>query len=769
MDQLNSHLPPQKLPKSQKDQKWREMCVDALIALSEFDRVLSPSRDMIHKLYGYYNGDVDPEDYAYVLKPYGNERRNFPAKLQNFPLIKPIVDLLLGEKRKRPINHTVVATNADVLTEREEEYLRRMEENLQQHFVNELAAQGVPVPPGELNPDAPSPEEVEEEFELTYKDRRSINGQHALDYIMYEQEMRRKLLKAWKHWLISGRVVTQRMYVGGNLVYKVHDPKNVDFAKSPDTEFIEDAMWATVDMSMVVSDVIDHFHEVLTDEEIDQIENPHRMGSTNSYPEISRENAKARMVEVIYCEWKSMKKIFFVTYLDEFGELQERIEEEGYTELEEDLHAEAAWVTEVWEGYRIDGNIYKSIQPQQHLRGDLENPSEAKLSINGRTYSDLNAPPISLVLLGVPYQLKYNIYHFRLENAIAKAKDVISVFDLNMIPKGWSVEKWMYHMDAMGIAWVDYNKEGIRINAQHQSVLDMTIQVIEDYVTLLESVRLEWEWVSGVNRHRQGQISQYDGKGVTEQSITQSSHITEDLFGLFAELEQRDFQAMIDLSKYVWIEGKYAPYLTEDMRQMWLSLDGLEHMESEYGVFVSDSAKDREKQALIEQLGQAMIQNGASISTVIDIIDSTNFSQIKEKVQQAEKNAAKLQQQLQQMEAEQQQAETELEIEKMNREDQNKELDRQNKIEVALIQAESRNMPVEYEPEDKSASEAERMKDRREGEKIAVQREALRSKERIEDAKRKLDEKKLKTEAALKAKEISVKKQQSSAKKRPPQ
>src|SRR5690606_38126861 len=101
------------------------------------------------------------------------------------------------------------------------------------------------------------------------------------------------------------------------------------------------------------------------------------------------------------------------TYLDAFGQIQERTEGEDYEQQEGDLHVEAHWVTEVWEGWRLDGTIYKNVRPQRHLRGDLENPSEAKLSINGRTYADLNAPPISLVLLGVPYHLKYNIYHFR--------------------------------------------------------------------------------------------------------------------------------------------------------------------------------------------------------------------------------------------------------------------------------------------------------------------------------------------------------------------
>ena len=63
---------------------------------------------------------IDDQDYKYVLKPYGKTRENFPSKLRNYPIIKPIVDLLLGEKSKRPLNYSVVVKNADSVSLKEE-------------------------------------------------------------------------------------------------------------------------------------------------------------------------------------------------------------------------------------------------------------------------------------------------------------------------------------------------------------------------------------------------------------------------------------------------------------------------------------------------------------------------------------------------------------------------------------------------------------------------------------------------------------------------
>jgi hypothetical protein len=111
-------IPQQRLPITQKTEKWREECVDAFINLSKFG--LSERRNYLKTLYDYYNGEIDEQDYKYVLKPYGRTRENFPSKLRNYPIIKPIIDLLIGEKSKRPLNYTVTVKNSDAVSIKEE-------------------------------------------------------------------------------------------------------------------------------------------------------------------------------------------------------------------------------------------------------------------------------------------------------------------------------------------------------------------------------------------------------------------------------------------------------------------------------------------------------------------------------------------------------------------------------------------------------------------------------------------------------------------------
>ena len=697
----SNKIPQQKLSLSKKTKKWREECVEAFIDLSTAG--YSERRDWLKTLYDYYNGVIDEADYRYVLKPYGKTRQNFPSKMRNYPIIKPIIDLLLGEKSKRPLNYTVTVQNSDAVTIKEQAKAELLRKNLEQQFINVLnrAGHDTGLPSQELD----LPAHIIQMFENNYVDNRAIKGQHALNYIMQNQEIYDKLQKAWFHFLVSGEVYTWRGVRSQEPFYEILNPLDIDYDKDPDVEFVEDGDWALVKKFVHASTIIDHYREFLNDTQIARLEEPEH-ASMDSYLTVSsraddRELYRERLIEVVTVFWKSRKKIGFLNYIDEeTGTWEQRLVDEKFR-LTSDMKEMGAavdwqWVNEVWEGTRIDGNVYIKMEPCTNQRTSLDNPSKCKLPINGRKYSDLNAKNISLVSLGIPYQLNYNIYKYRLELAIAKSKDIIAQFDINMIPKKWDMDKFMYYVEGTGIAWVDYNKEGIQLSPQHQGVLDLSIKTIEQYVALLESIMQEWEKLSGVNRQRQGMVGNYEGKATSQQAIVQSSHITEDIFRKFSRLEQRDLQALIDYSKEAWLTGKKSMYVMSDGTQELFDLDSLNHMESEYGVFVSDSGQDQDKLDILKQLAQSMVQNGVPASTIAEMVDADNFSQIKEKIKSAENAQQKLQEAQQEAEAKQAEAQRNLEREKLENENYNQEKDRETKIRVALIQAESKMLDNQY-------------------------------------------------------------------------
>ena len=692
-------IPQQRLPLRKKTQKWREECVDAFMDMSKFG--LSERRNYLKSLYDYYNGQIDDQDYKYVLKPYGKTRENFPSKLRNYPIIKPIIDLLLGEKSKRPLNYSVVVKNADSVSLKEEAKKQKLVQTIEQMFVQELQKQQ---DPNTKNQQAENlvPKQVLEQFDRTYVDDRAVKGQAAINYIMYDQEVYDKFQKAFFHYLVAGEVYSHKGVRRNEPFYEIVNPMDIDYDKDPDIEFVEDGDWAIVRRYAHASTIIDNFGEFLNEEQVLELENP-TQNSVDSYLLYRAEASgsddniyRNRLVEVVTVYWKSRKRIGFVDYTDPLTGNAEQFEVDEQYRLPQELKEQGAklnweWVNEVWEGTKIDNKFYVNVAPIANQRTSLDNPSTCKLPINGRKYSDINSNNISLVELGIPYQLNYNIFKYRMELAIARSKDIIAQFDINMIPKKWDMDKFMYYVEGTGIAWVDYNKEGVQLSPQHQSILDMSIKTIEQYILLLESIMQEWEKISGVNRQRQGSIGSYEGKATSQQAIVQSSHITEDIFRKFARFEQRELQGLLDYSKEAWIAGKKGMYVMPDTTTQFIDIDSMSHMEAEYGIFVSDAGKDQDNLRYAREMSQSMIQNGMPASAVMELFDTESFTGIKEKIRKAEKAQQELEQKQQEAQQQMQQQQMQMQQQMKEQEILDKEKDRQKDIEIALINAESKD------------------------------------------------------------------------------
>ena len=754
-------IPRQKLSLSKKNKQWKEDCVEAFIELSNSGRSSGSNRkDSLQQLYEYYNGVIDEADYKYVLKPYGKSRSNFPSQMRNYPIIKPIVDLLLGEKSKRPLNFTVTVQNADAVSTKEQAKNDVIYQSFQKQFANELIKNGNFQ--GEQQ-EVELPKHILEQFEASYVDNRAIKGQQALNYIMHEQELHDKFQKAWFHFLVAGEVYTHRGVRNNEPFYEVLNPIDVDYDLDPDLDFVEDGDWALVRKYVHASSVIDSYYEYLSETQILELEEPRHAESDSAflYTNSMAKDANSyrnRLVEVSQVYWKSRKRIGFLTMIDpNTGAMEEQIVEDGF-KMPNEIRAlggklQWKWVNEVWEGTRIDGRIYIKIHPIVNQRNSLDNSSTCKLPINGIRYSNINSSNISLVKLGIPYQLNYNIYKYRLELAIAKSKDIIASFDINMIPKKWDMDKFMYYVEGTGIAWVDYNKEGIQLNPQHQSVMDMSIKTIEQYIALLESIMQEWEKLSGVNRQRQGQVGSYEGKATSQQAIVQSSHITEDYFRKFNRMEQRDLQSLIDYSKEAWLAGKKTMYVMPDGTTDFLDLNSMSHMESNYGIFLSDSGKEQDKLEAVKQLSQSMIQNGVPASTISEMFDADSFTQIKHKIKLAEKVQAELAAKQQEAEQQMNQAKLDQEAQKVESDNMNKEKDRETQIKVAMIHAKDNDTNAQLNlakgmreldiKEREVDIKAQDHRDKAETNRntATIKREETKSKERIAKSKNKSDKK----------------------------
>lgn len=650
-------FPRQKVPKSKKTDEWYKSTVDHIISRSNFNT--SWKRNLFD-LYEAYNGRINESTYRYVTNPYNTNNQNFtrfPAKMRNYNIIKPAIDLLLGEKRNRPINWQVIAKNADSFSEYEKYLADLHMKNIENLMVRDLMQyQGVP--PEQL-PQVLSEKEVDTLAQTSYKDRRAIMGQEAMDYLWEELDLKEKYQLGFFHWLVSGETYTYRDVVHDEVVQEIVSPVDLDYAQTQGLEYIEDADWVVRRMYCSANELVDKFYDVEGFQElIDELESPIEnrtsgfflpfLQQINNNTDIRNNN---QAIETLHVTWKGFDKYGLLTYDNGFGVETKMVSEEYVLQPDlGDISIEWMWVTRFYECWKIDGKHYIKKQPIPIQRNQITNFSKCKGPYNGRVYSRVHSENISVVMIGLAYQVLYNIVHYRMELSIAKNKDKIILMEHNAIPKshGWTEDKFMYYADAMGFAFIDTlsatNGKSLTSFNQYQ-VLDASMgQYIAQSYDLLTAIKTEWEEMVGLNRQRKGQQSSSDGLGVSQEAIYRSSVITEELFAKFDKFMECDCQGILDYSKQAWRGTKKERYIRSDGSVALLEISE-DYPESMFGIFFKNSNKEHEKLQTLKQLSVAFAQQGSTPSTVAEILDSNNFAKVKEDLRKLEQQAQAIEQQ----------------------------------------------------------------------------------------------------------------------------
>ena len=724
----NSAFPRQKLPLSKKGKKWQEDCVNYIIGEGN---VTSGGNSTsyygeLQTYYNLYNSIFDEKDFKSITNPFKVED-GFPATPHDFNIIRPKVDLLIGEETKRPLNFRVIRTSQEATSEMQEkekqmilQYIEaaitaRMSPEEAQQFQQQLQS-------GEIMP----PEQIAKYMDKDYKDIVENTAYHSLTYLREKLDLDNEFIKGWKDGLISGREIYYVGVLNAEPYAERVNPICFSYDKSPDLEFIEDGSWCCRKMRMPITEVYDRYYDKLEEKDLDKLEemigstpgrnlgdrSPVDMGiQLRIYDNPIFEGAGKSLVNVWHCCWKSFKKIFYVTTTDDAGQPQINIVDETYQPVGNEVSIEPDWIIEVWEGYRAGSDLYFGIQPIEYQHVSIDNPNSQKLPYCGAIYSNTNSKPRSLVSILKPLQYMYIVLWYRLELAIARDKGKVVNMDITQIPKSMNISpaKWMHYLSSVGVNFINPYEEGWNIPgreggkpAQFNQItaLDLTMSnVIAEYIQLMDKIEELAGTISGITAQREGAVSSSEMVGNVERSVVQSSHITEPLFWVHNQCKRRVLNMLLNTAKGAWEEtGKQKlQYIFDNGERAFLDITPKFYYE-DMDVFVSDTSKDLENIQKLQQLIQPAMQNGASLLEAAEVLTNDNFNIIKQKLkdmqtrqeqvqQQQQEAEAQQQQQLQQMQNEAKQQELMLQEAQMDLQRYQIDQDNQTKIAVAQINA----------------------------------------------------------------------------------
>ncbi len=477
----NATFPQQKLPLSKKNEDWQHSCVNYIIGEGNVvsGGMQKTQTGELQTYYNLYNSIFDEKDFKRITNPFKVDD-GFPATPQDFNIIRPKIDLLIGEETKRPMNFRVVRTSqeaASELMDKEKEMLQQyMMANMMSRLGPEEQAQyQQQLESGEIMP----PEAITKYMDSEYKDVVENTAYHTLQYLREKLSIDNEFIKGWKDALISGNEV---YYVGiqnGDPYVERVNPIYFSYDKSPDLEFIEDGSWCCRKMRLPVTEVYDRYYDKLSEKDLNKLNEMLTGKPMNDagekdpvdnfsgiqmhiYDNPIYEHRSRYCINVWHCCWKSFKKIYYVTYQDEAGQVQTEIVDENYKKVGNEISVEADWIIEVWEGYRAGSDLYFGIQPLEYQHVSIDNPNSQKLPYCGCIYSNTNSKPRSLVSILKPLQYMYIVLWYRLELAIARDKGKVILFDITQIPKSMGItpERWMHYLSSIGVSFVNPYEEG---------------------------------------------------------------------------------------------------------------------------------------------------------------------------------------------------------------------------------------------------------------------------------------------------------------------
>jgi hypothetical protein len=667
-------FPSQKRPYNKKNTKWREDCVNGAESVAIFNNSLIRRHRTNKRInYDLYSNILHQEDIDRMCNPFNLKDSSSPAKMQNYPLANPKIDLLVGEEERRVFDWAVRVINEDAISSKEE----GKAEQAKQYLIG-LLTQGIEDPEEVKRKLA----EIQRKLIYEYQDVRELRATRILKHLWQSNRLDRQFNKGFKDALLVAEEIYDWDIIGNEPVCRRLNPNQVFTARSGSSPYIEDSDIIVQEEYFSPGQIVDMYYDHLTPENIDLIESYFESNSgeptfsssssfdnltlkldelesftlslkygdvINSYSPTIDQDGNIRVCKI---RWASFRKIKEVTSYNNLGEEVKEIFDENYKIDKSKGESESIiWIKEWWEGTKIGGfesdrAIYLKMQPRPVQLRSMDNLSKCYPGIVGTIYNTNDNMAMSLMDKMKPYQYLYNVIMVNLELLIATNWGNIVKIPVHELPDGWDIEMWLHYAKTMKAVPYDAFKEGKKgastgkiagnMNSTEAVIRAEHGNTIQLYVTFLEFISRQMDNISGITPQRQGAISNRETVGGVERSVNQSSMTTEYWFAEHDFLKKRVLETGLETAKYAWKgqKAKKIDFVLDDLTSATFDLDTEDFVEQDYDLMVTNSYKDKAAIEKVRQLAEMGMQNQTvTIGQVLDLYTMESVSAIRRKFQ----------------------------------------------------------------------------------------------------------------------------------------
>ena len=600
---IGGDFPVQKLPWRKKTQKWAAQCVECGASRNFFTDT-KVRNSLLHKIINYdlINGKIHMDDLAIVLNRSELGSDLTPDLIQHYPIINGKLNVLRGEEAGRTFDHKVITTNPNAISEIEKARQAEMVNRLQQVIAETSQSQ------------EDYERRIQDEVKymrLSWQDANELIANQLLNHYELQEDFKTLYNSGITDAEVCGEEIYQACLVNGEPTLRKLDPRLVDIYMNSNSSRVEDADMIVIHNYWSKGKIIDTFGELLTDKEVEYVENykghndydsfmrsdglgspeaivGYRVGEradgskysdgvslwednnqgltaddlfipTTGYAEMLPYDVYGNIkVDQVY--WKSFRKIKKVKSFNPItGEVEYSLHTEDY-KINKDMGEteKIFWITQAWQGVKIGDELFVDMKPCPIQFNDIDHPSKCHFGIIGSIYNISNDEPYSMVDIMKPYSYLYDATMHRLTTLLARNHGKVIDLDLSLVPEKWDITEYMKILTAHGISVRDSFKEGNKgaakgklagmLNNASSKVIDLDLSgSISALISILAFIEQIMGKAAGITDQREGQIQNRETVGGVERSVLQSSHITEWIFMIHDNLKKRATEAFVDM------------------------------------------------------------------------------------------------------------------------------------------------------------------------------------------------------------------------------
>lgn len=357
------------------------------------------------KAYNYYNCRRDPDQFRHLEMNYG---LGTPTQIEFIPLVRKHVDALVGEytsvSTKPKISCKDENTLSNIMRDKQLKIKSEVFNFYKQKLSNDLirAFSMDPQKPLEVDPTIEAQlKKLTEELEVNFVSEYEMAGQHIISHILQSKTHRFDMQKT---------KMARDMYITGTTYFKVRPNKREDdfeievlnplhtfIDRNPNYDELNKSYRSVIRRYMNKTEILREYGDDLSASAIKEIKEMDAAASTtantyyiraNTIDGTPRTNGVVAGMEVMPGLPRDKAEVSTNYNLIEVLEVEWiEVEKEG-----------DEFITNLYEGVRINGNIYTKMGKSENMIRSISDPTNTTLNVNGLFFGDRNGEPFSLVL-----------------------------------------------------------------------------------------------------------------------------------------------------------------------------------------------------------------------------------------------------------------------------------------------------------------------------------------------------------------------------------